>query len=85
MSLDTTLAAAASRAAQEKWDDHQHHCPTCSRAMNRRRVEDLCPTGLRRRLERNQAATEYSRQRELDKQPAPNQEPLFTDTELGRE
>lgn len=77
MSLETTIARGEALAAQQKWDDHVHNCPTCSRAMGRRKPDELCRAGTAARTDKIETARELSHQRELDKQPAPSQEPLF--------
>jgi hypothetical protein len=79
MSLDTTLARAAARAAADRWQWHYKGCHRCHAAAGRVTVQRglLCPEGLQLHDDRRTTAAEAKRQAELDKAPSPDQGTLF--------
>jgi hypothetical protein len=76
-SMETTLARAAATAAEADWKGHHGQCPRCTRAVRGRQWGDLCRFGAEYRAAHLAAAAELRRNRELDKQPAPDQKALF--------
>lgn len=77
MSLETTLARAAFTAADDAWKLHKRQCAGCSVAARHRRWDQLCAPGGTLREAQVQASAELKRNRELDRQPSPDQPPLF--------
>lgn len=76
-SRETAKASADARIAAGKWRDHRTLCAVCALAAWERRWSDLCVTGQDIRRDHQDAADELKMNRELDKQPAPDQPPLF--------
>jgi len=72
------LARAEARHQQTQWKLHLQGCPRCCRAMRGRQWDDLCRLGQPIHDAKIAADRELKRNRELDKQPAPDQEALFT-------
>ena len=77
MSMQTSLARASARAAEDDWRDHKRACATCQPAARRRAWADLCPDGSRIRRAMYQAMTHLEQQRKLDRQPVPGQGTLI--------
>ncbi len=77
VSLQTTLARAAARAAAAEWKSHKRCCPRCSAMSRSRSWPLLCAEGARARGASLAAAGELARQAELDRRPAPGQEALW--------
>jgi len=77
VSLETTLAKASARAAQEKWNDHRKHCALCGNAGRNPKPGQVCPAGDRLLQDVRVTAAEVRWQMELDKFPDPNQGSLF--------
>jgi hypothetical protein len=76
-SMETTLARAAATAAEADWKGRRGQCPRCTRAARGRQWDDLCRFGTEYRAAHLAAAAGVRRNRELDKQPAPDQGTLF--------
>ena len=77
MSLETTMARAEARHQETQWKLHIKDCPRCTRAARGRQWHDLCGFGRPIRDAKTAADRELKTSRELDKQPAPDQEALF--------
>ena len=77
MSMQTSLARASARAAEDDWRDHKRACATCQPAARRRAWADLCPDGSRIRADLGHARADLEQQRELDRQPVPGQGTLI--------
>jgi hypothetical protein len=79
MSWETTEARAAAREADRDWREHKRSCPVCDSAQRARKPAAMCAAGsdLYRDRDRAETAAEVPRQRELDRQPIPDQEVLF--------
>jgi len=75
-SIETTLARYEARAADEAWSRHRVNCPQCARA-GQRGGPVPCEAGLPILQAKLDAAAELKRNRDLDRQPNPDQEPLF--------
>jgi len=67
MSLQTTLARGAARAAAENWRSHRNFCIHCGTATRRRRWDDLCPDGSELRAQMAETEAALQRERDLDK------------------
>jgi hypothetical protein len=76
VSLATTEARSAARAAERAWRTHLADCARCSRA-SRRRYSDLCPDGAQARTERLSTAADLAEQVRLDQLPTAGQGALF--------
>ena len=77
MSIETTLARADARAAEDRWQAHRWDCPVCVTGQRRRKPAEMCDQGSDLYRDRDATARELERQRELDKQPIPGQGALF--------
>lgn len=77
MSIETTLARADARAAEDRWQAHRRDCPVCVTAQRKRKPAVMCGQGSGLYRDRGATARELERQRELDKQPIPGQGALF--------
>jgi hypothetical protein len=75
--METTLARFAATEAERDWKYHKAHCPQCSDAARSRCWTVLCPDGQDIRAAHVEAAADLKANRELDKLPSPDQEPLF--------
>jgi hypothetical protein len=77
MTWETTEARAESRYRDEAWRNHCMFCPQCGRAARSRKLAGLCVEGASAYAARAEARRELARNRQLDTQPMPGQEPLF--------
>jgi hypothetical protein len=77
MSLETTMARAAERGADEDWQRHRKMCAHCEPAARKRQWKLLCAAGAELKSGRDELRAEALRQAELDKAPNPDQAPLF--------
>ncbi len=73
MSIETTEAKAAARAAEQAWRSHKPGCPSCS---SRRRVP-RCGTGDRLYQDARQLRADAQASSRADKAPGPGDVPLF--------
>jgi hypothetical protein len=79
VSIETTVARAVAREAEQAWRHHLGYCSRCAVAVRKRDMLPLggCPDGRELYGERADANLELRRQRALDRQPAPDQLSLF--------
>lgn len=77
MSRETTEARGLARYWDDQWRPHKTHCSTCALAAQKRHWPGLCDRGAAIRTDMRDAGRDLARNRELDKQPAPDQEVLF--------
>lgn len=77
MSLESTLARADARTADDAWKQHRRQCATCSPAARRRRWDELCARGTELRTAQAQAADVLKQQLALDRQSDPRGLKLF--------
>jgi hypothetical protein len=77
VSLTLTLAKAEAQAAEEKWADHVHNCPPCSRWRKRQKGQLPCARGLALFEDYEVTRHRHEREKELDRRPWPGQESLF--------
>lgn len=82
MSRETTLANFQAREAAANWRAHKRFCARCQRASRCRAWDDLCSVGRQAREDHRLASAELARNRALDKQPSPNQAPLFGEADM---
>lgn len=77
MSRETALARHDAEQAAHNWLGHRKHCPACDAAAARRRWDQLCRQGTGLHVAKRNADAELKRNRELDRQPGPDQEAMF--------
>ena len=70
MSLQTTMARASARIAEQRWQEHRKTCSRC-------RPRQPCADGREALQQRDESRAEAKRQAELDAAPDPNQGTLF--------
>lgn len=83
VSIQTTLARAEARGAEEGWAAHKFGCARCSEAQHTRHMDQACPDGWKLYRHRRDALAGLARQRELDRQPIDGQGELFTEGEIA--
>ena len=84
MSRETNQARAIAVHAGVKWLGHKADCPRCARAGHAGgRGAGPCKNGAPLYLAYLAANKELAHQRELDRQPAPGQEPFSDQTRAG--
>jgi hypothetical protein len=76
-SLQTTEARIEAQACESEWRGHRLNCHTCQRAARQRHWTELCAEGDRLLRAKRESTRKLERERELDRLPAPDQEPLF--------
>lgn len=82
-SRETREARWAAEDADLAEREHRHHCPECTRAIRMRKPAERCITGIKLAREKKDTAAQLKAERELDRQPAPDQEPLFAPDEVN--
>lgn len=69
--LQTTIARSLAEASEASWREHNQACPKCGRRRER------CRTGEDLYQRWTECRGEYEHQRQLDKEPNPDQGELF--------
>lgn len=80
MSLQTTEAQAAARAAEADWSRHRKTCATCG---DRRRGAKPCRAGLQMRADARELRAQAREAKAADARPGPGDVSLFGAAELG--